>query len=300
MALEPTLLAGTAAGEPRLTLYLELSSVANHDDRAIYRAVSEDGQRFRVDPAAPVIADGGEAHAPSAVRTETGVRIYYEWGYGLELRVASSTDGIDFGAGETVLAGAGRHAPSAVLLPGGSVAVYYQAGEGTAIALATGSPGGALADQGAVLRPGDLEDPAASATSQRWENVASVRSPHAAVTIGADGPALRLWFSAFGRESGDSVQFGEVVPILANYSIGYAVADLADPGHLTPWPFNPIIDRVTTFLDHGSELGPGVVQVVRDGRRDDGYLLYHVDATAQSAAGPFALGRLRVAGNGVY
>ena len=46
----------------------------------------------------------------------------------------------------------------------------------------------------------------------------------------ADGPSLRLWYAAFGKESGDSVQFGEITPIPPNYSIGYAAAPLTAPG----------------------------------------------------------------------
>ena len=96
------------------------------------------------------------------------------------------------------------------------------------------------------------------------------------------------------------MQFGEVVPLPANYSVGYAAGDLADPTRFTPWPYNPILDRVVALLDHRNELAPAVVQLTRDGAPDDGYLLYYVDAKATGSRGPFDLGRLGVAGNGSY
>ena len=55
-------------------------------------------------------------------------------------------------------------------------------------------------------------------------------SPHALLAeTGSGDPVIRLWFSAYGRESGDSYQFGEVVPLPANWSIGYASASPGAP-----------------------------------------------------------------------
>ena len=51
------------------------------------------------------------------------------------------------GAGATAV-----HAPTAVVLPDGSVAVYYQRGDGAAIELATGAVGGALTGRGPGLQ----------------------------------------------------------------------------------------------------------------------------------------------------
>jgi hypothetical protein len=70
---------------------------------------------------------------------------------------------------------------------------------------------------------------------------------------------VRLWFDAFGAESGDSVQFGMVVPLPPNDSIGYAAAPLDDPAALVTYPYNPVFDRVEAFLDHRAELAPAVV-----------------------------------------
>jgi hypothetical protein len=307
LVLEATGLASDTPDGPRVTLYVEMSSDANLDNRAIYRAVSEDGRFFLFEPVAPVLQDGGAAHAPSVLRTDAGVALYYEYGAGAEIRVVQSTDGISFGEPETVLTGgtgpAAIHAPSAVQLPTGNVAVYYEIGDGAAIDLAIGSLGAPLTAQGPVLTPDDVTDPPAGegASFQRWDGIETVRSPQALVVEDEGGPALRLWFAAYGQESGDSFQFGEIMAIPPNYSIGYAAASVEQPGSLIVWDYNPVLDRVESFLDHRSELGPGMVQLSdEEGAPDNGYLLYYVDAPAGTSAGPFSFGRLGVAGNGVY
>jgi hypothetical protein len=137
-----------------------------------------------------------------------------------------------------------------------------------------------------------------------WTDVVAVKSPHAAVTDGPGGPSLRLWFSAFGRESADSEQFGMTVPLPPNFSVGYARASVEDPATLVTWPYGPVVDRVDAFLDHKEELSPGVVQLVDDDGALPGYLLYYVEASADDTAtgpsGPFTIGRLGVLGNGTY
>lgn len=304
VVLEPSPLAG--ASTPRVTLYLEVGDAVQPTRRAIWRALSDDGVRFRFDPARPVLEDAGAAHAPSAVVTEGGVVLYYEAGDGVALKVARSSDGVGFDAPTIALAGgagaAAVRAPSAVVLPDGTAAVYYQQGDGTAIALATGAVGGALTTRGPVLTPAEATVAPGRPREPFWADVVRVRSPHAAITEGPAGPSLRLWFAGFGRESASSQQFGEEVPIPPNHSVGYAAGDLADPAALVPWRYGPVVDRVDAFLDHREELGPGVVQLVDGDGARPAYLMYYVEATpdpmAMGAAGPFDLGRLGVLANG--
>lgn len=288
----------------RVILYLEVGDAALPAMRSIWRAVSTDGVRFRFEPARPVLEDAGAAHAPSIVKDGATWALYYESGDGAAVKVATSTDGTSFGAPRTVLTGgtgvAGIHGPSAVRLPDGAVAVYYQ--RGTAIELATGPLDGNLTMRGPVLTPAAVTVAPGAPRAPFWADVTALRSPHAAITAGPAGPALRLWFAGFGRESADSQQFGMEVAIPPNYSIGYAAGDPADPLALTPWPYGPVIDRVDAFLDHGHEVGPGVVQLVDGDGAAPAYLLYAVEATSSdpmvTADGPFALGRLGVLANG--
>jgi hypothetical protein len=303
--LEPDPVVDTSRGL-EIILYLEVADTLQRDQTAIWRAVSTDGRHFSMSPAEPVVVDGTTARAPSVVRTpDGGWAMYYEQGAGAEIRVVTSTDGITWGEPSTAITGgAGATAarsPSAVVLPDGSVAVYYQIGDGAAIALATGAVGGSLQSRGPVLEPRDVQVPeTGDPRAPFWDDIERVASPHAAITTGPDGPSLRLWYAAFGRESGESVQFGEIVPIPPNYSVGYAAADVDDPASLRAWPYGPIVDRVSAFLTHHEELTPGVVQLGADAA----YLLYYVEAdpdmTATGAAGPFVIGRLGVLGNGDY
>ncbi len=309
LALEPV--AVPIEGAFKVALYLELADEFQIDHRRIYRATSVDGRIFRVDPAAPILDDGLDTRAPSVVKAADGWYLYYEWNQGLELRVARSLDGIAFGAPTTVLrggtGGAALHAPAAVLMPDGTVAVYYQIGPGTAIGLATGPLGAPLTAQPPALLPRDVIVPATTPGAPFWTDVTAIKSPHAAITDGADGPSLRLWFSAFGHESADSFQFGQVVPIPPNHSIGYARASLDAPGTLTAWPYGPVLDRVVAFLDHRQELAPSVVQLVRDGAPDAAYLMYYVDAErdpalmgAPTAGDAMIVGHIGVLGNGDF
>lgn len=305
LVLEPFAVARALA--PRLVLYVELGD-AVQPQRTIWRAVSDDGVHFELEPAQPVLDDAGAAHAPSIVRTADAWLLYYEAGDGAAIKVSSSPDGTSFAPGTVVLTGgsgpAAVHAPSAVLLPDGSVAVYYQVGDGAAIALATGAPGGALTARGPVLTASAVSVPETAPGAPFWTDVVAVKSPHAAVTEGPGGPSLRLWYSAFGRESGDSDQFGMSVPIPPTYSVGYALARQGDPTALARWPYGPVVDRVDAFLDHKEELGPGVVQLVDGDGATPAYLMYYVEATADDTAmgptGPFTMGRLGVLGNGEY
>jgi len=294
VATEPSVLAQARPGEPRFTMWLELSDVELQDQRAIWRAVSSDGVHYKVDPARPVLEDGNSAHAPSVIRNASGYTLYYHLGDGAEIRAASSPDGITFAAPSTVLAGgagaSAKRAPGAADLPDGSVVLYYEAGDGDGIGMARGEIGGALTEIGTVLTPTDLEDPPADAhAAQFWVGIEKVRSPLALATSGATGePSLRIWFSAFGTESADALQYGELLPIAPTYSLGYASASVAAPEQLTIWPYNPVVDRVVAFLEHRSELAPAVVQVVDSAQRPIG------------GEGPVTLNRMSVAGNGSY
>jgi hypothetical protein len=308
--LEPDPIAGDEP-EARVVLYVELADEFQLDHRHVYRAVSRDGHLFTVSPPTPILDDGLDNRAPSVVKTDAGWFLYYEWNAGAELKVARSADGIHFSAPATVLAGgvggAALHAPSAVVLPDGSVAVYFQIGDGAAIGLATGAVGGKLALRGPVLAPKDVTVAATTAGAPFWDQITAITSPHAAITHSASGASLRVWFSAFGHESADTFQFGKIVPIPPNYSIGYARASVTAPDKLTAWPSGPVFDRVEAFLDHRDDLAPAAVQLRRDGAPDDAYLLYYVDADRKTGAmGPptpteaLEIGHLQVLGNGAY
>ncbi len=307
LVLEPFAVTQAPGDGPRVVMYVEIGD-AFQPQRAIWRAVSDDGVHFELQPGRPVLEDANAAHAPSIVRRGDEWLLYYEQGDGAAVRVASSANGIDFGPPRTVLAGGSGptavHAPSAVELPDGSVAVYYQIGDGAAIGLATGAPGEMLTARSPVLMAPQVSVPERGPGQPFWTDVVALRSPHAAVTRGPDGPSLRLWFSGFGRESADSEQFGMTVPIPPNHSIGYAASIDGDPGAFAPWPYGPVLDRVDAFLEHKEELTPGVLQLVDGDGAMPAYLLYYIEATADDTAmgpaGPFTVGRLGVLGNGDY
>jgi hypothetical protein len=288
LATEPTVLARAHSDEPAFTMWIELSEPSVPSDRAIYRAVSTDGVQARVDPAAPVLLANDQAHAPSAVRVGDAIFLYYEHGDGEELRAAESADGTTFGPAAAVLtaSAAGTTAlrtPGVVLLPDGDVAVYYENGDRQGIGLACGAPGATLRPEGVVLSMDQVTDPPASQDSAAfWLDITALGSPHAALATGTDGvPFVRLWFTAFGQESGASLELGEVASIDPNYSIGYAAAPAETPAALTVWPYNPIFDRITAFVDHRSELAPAVVQATStDGDARESYFLYYVGANA--------------------
>jgi hypothetical protein len=291
------------SGRP-VVLWLEIADQLQRDETAIWRAVSPDGVHFDMNPATPVLTDGTTARAPSVIRIVDGWAMYYEVSAGAEIRVVTSPDGITWSAPTRAITGglgaAAARAPSAVALPDGSVAVYYQVGDGAAIALATGNVGGALTERGNVLVPSDVTIPDAGDGTPFWLAVERVASPYAVLSDGVAGPSLRLYYSAYGAESGDSFQFGEIVALPPNFSVGYASAEVDDPAALQPWPYGPIVDRVTAFLDHHDELTPSVLQLPDR----TGYLLYYVDAdpddTATGPDGPYVIGRLGVLGNGSY
>jgi hypothetical protein len=264
---QPTVLAGEAAGaRDHFVMWFEMASVSG-TTRAIYRAISRDGVNFQLDPADPVLEDAGDARAPSvAVVPGGGLALFYETAAGI--RRADSPDGIDFGAPETVIPG-DFHAPGAAFDAAGTPLVYVQKGDRAGVALWQGS--------GA---PRDVFGTSDATLPELWKDVTHVGSPFALVDEGDDGsiglPVVRVWFDAFGAESGDSIQFGDVVPLPPNDSIGYASAPLADPGELVSYPYNPVFDRVVAFLDHRAEVAPAVVKAP-DG---EVYFMYYGAASA--------------------
>jgi hypothetical protein len=82
--------------------------------------------------------------------------------------------------------------------------------------------------------------------------------------------------------------FEQPVPIPANFSIGFAAAELASPDVLSVWPYGPVADRVDVFLTHRDELGPAAIEAT-----SGGYRLYYVEADQPT------LGRLGVLGSGI-
>jgi hypothetical protein len=244
---------------PSFVLYLEMADLSGLVTQ-VWRATSPDGIHFRFDPAQPVLA--GPARAPSAVVVGERVRLYHEVAAGVA--VAESQDGVAFGPASLVIPGDYR-APGAAVTPAGGVLVYVQIADRRGIALWSG----AGAPQ-PVFSAAHATDPVL------WREVERVGSPAALVEAGVlEEPTVHLWFDAYGKESGPSVQFGEVVEMPPNDSIGFASTRLAAPLELRSYPFNPVFDRIVAFLAHRAELAPSVVRVPGERR----YLLYYSGAS---------------------
>jgi len=197
LALEPDPIATDDAGAP-VVLYVEIADEFQTDRRHIYRATSPDGRLFTMTPPTPVLDDGLDNRGPSAVKTDAGWFLYYEKDAGAELDVARSADGIHFSSPMRVLTGgvggAAVHAPSAVVLPDGTVAVYYQIGDGAAIGLATGPVGGALTARGPVLQPKDVIVPETTADAvQRSHGRSPWSSMHPTNNRLRAGSTRRRW-----------------------------------------------------------------------------------------------------------
>jgi hypothetical protein len=276
------------ARDGTIVLYLDLAAPATADQRAIWRAVSSDGLHFKVEPSHAVLEDPLSVRAPSVVVDGPTTYLYFEYGDGRELRVATSIDGQVFGTPMTILDGPGVHAPTAVHI-GGRVVLYYE--RGGAIGLATGSPESRLDDQGIVLGPIDAQVGDGTPGSAFWTPITQLASPHAIVSGPGGATSIHLWFAGFGTESSPAQKFGQTTPIPPNFSIGFAAADPADPASLRVWPYGPVADRVEAFLDHRDELGPAGVA---EGNR---FRLYYVEASHETGP-PFTLGRLGVLGSG--
>ncbi|MGE0547788.1 MAG: hypothetical protein AB7O24_26565 [Kofleriaceae bacterium] len=267
-----------------VALYLDVAIPGLLDQRAIWRAVSRDGVRFTVDPALPVLDDAASVRAPSVVIDRGTTYVYFEYGDGLELRVASSADGIMFGAPITVLTGPDIHAPAAIHV-GDDVVLYYE--RAGSIALATGPIGGAVEDRGVVLSPSDVQVGDGTPGTPFWTPVTELASPQAMIAGPSGAELIRVWFVGFGQESGPATKFGEPMAIPPNYSIGFAAASVSEPAALSVWPYGPVVDRVEAFLEHREELAPSVVEL------PTGFRLYLVDASRDPGPG-LTLGRLTV------
>ncbi len=262
LVAEPTVVVDPDA-EPPFTMFFEM---ANPGDtvRSIWRAVSADGIIYRVDPVRPVVEDGATARAPSVVVVGDVWRIYYEAQGGIAS--AESVDrGVDFGPSSLVIPG-DLHAPAAVVLPDGEVAVYMEIGDGTGIGLWRG--GGAPVP---VLVPGQVTDPSG------WRSVSDVGSPFVLLESSPLGePTVRLWFEAVGVESDPAEVLGETRTNPPNHYIGFASTPAGAPDAFALWPYNPVFDRPVAFLEHRSEKSPAVARVPGQ----PVYYLYYAGASA--------------------
>lgn len=243
---EPSVMALPAerSGEsPLFVMYLEMADATGQGQ--IWRSRSRDGISYRFDPATPVLT--ATAHAPSIVQLAGGYRLYVETAAGIEM--AESRDGKNFGALSMAIPG-DYHAPAAVATASG-VLVYVEVGERRGVALWSGA-----GTPQPVFGPDQATDP------ELWRSVEKVGSPFALLETSALGePTVHLWFDAFGRESGTSIQFGMPVELPANDSIGFASARATRPGELATYPWNPVFDRTVAFLQHRGERAPAVVRV---------------------------------------
>lgn len=274
----------SARRDDDVVLYLDVAIPGLLDQRAIWRAISSDGIHFRVDPPLPVLDDAASVRAPSVVIDRGITYVYFELGDGLELRVASSTDGITFSTPITLLAGPDIHAPAAVHRDDRVILYYERAG---AIGLATGPIASGLEDHGIALRPSDVQVGDGTPGTPFWTPVTELASPQVVVAGPSGAESIRLWFAGLGQESAPGIKFGDPVVIPPNYSIGFAAAAVSEPAALTVWPYGPVVDRVEAFLEHRDELAPSVVEL------PTGFRLYYVDASR--APGPdLTLGRLGV------
>jgi hypothetical protein len=232
-------------------------------ESAIYRFVSSDGVAFVAYPAEPVLlpADGAIAFtAPSAIRTETGLRLYYEvdGGDAIALAIDPSGAGASFGPGQTVLVpteaweGGRVGSPGAVEIDG-EVLLTYEGGDGAGIGFALESGGAVANAQTPSLVPADLEDPV------RFSDVTAVGDPFVYIFEGESGRrVLRLYVGAMGiaQPASPGGTFDE-----ANLSIAVAGAMLdgsADTLVLEAHTANPIYGRVQNFSPQ-DETGPSLI-----------------------------------------
>jgi hypothetical protein len=244
----------------RVTLYFERADGPMFDMPRIFRAVSDDGRRFTVEPRAPLL----DGRAPSVERDGRGgwVMVYEDARSGT-LIAASSPDGIAWQS--TALGGLTGMAPSLGRRRDGSFVLYYAVPDGATggrgISRASGTDPFSFRSGETVLEPARLSDPVL------WRNVDRIASPFVQVLDDFE----RLWFAAHGEESAASIQFDKVIPTPANFSIGEA----ASVGNgFVPYPFNPVFDRVLEFLTHPSEVDPAVITY------GDTWLLYYRRAAA--------------------
>src|SRR5690606_27999177 len=215
--------------DERLVLFASITA-AGSAEASIFRFVSADGIEFIADPPGPVLSPAASGalrfDAPSVVRTDEGLRIFYEVDDGTAIETALDTSGAgtSFGAATVALAPASAWegtrvgSPGAVLVDG-QVVLAYEGGDGEGIGL-TVFTGGATTNAGSpALVPVDLEDP------ERFSDVSEVRDPFLYVAESESGRRiLRLYVAAMGiaRPANTGGTFDQ-----PNYSIA-AAGDVLD------------------------------------------------------------------------
>jgi hypothetical protein len=146
---------------------------------------------------------------------------------------------------------AGGESPSLAALSDGTIALVYADG-GAIVRRDAPDVDGSFGPPAIVLTPAEVE------RAGLWESLGALESPSLEPIRDADATArLRLWFSAVGRESGPSRQFGAEVPTPPNASVGVATAS-DEHGRFVPFDANPVFDRVLEFLNHPGEREPAV------------------------------------------
>jgi hypothetical protein len=234
-----------------VTLWLER-------DGAIWRARSSDGRHFALDPPRALLM----GHAPSVAHDTQYVLAY---GDGAQVVLATSSDGVSFAAPAATVDDA---AEPSLLAADGQWSLYFA--RGGELLRATGDSPSTLSAAATVLTPDALTDPTL------WRDVDRIASPFAERRFDAGGHAVvRLWFAARGTESAAAFNFGAVQATPPNFSVGEAAS--SDGQSFVPYPFNPVFDRTTEFINHPSELDPAVIRFVGE------QLLYYRRAAADGS-----------------
>ncbi len=212
--------------------------------RSIWRAVPNDatGQRFHFQPSQAVLEGFG---APALLSWENR----YLGAFEREGRIwrATSDDGIHFAVDPTPLVTGSS--PSLIRFHE-TLLLFYSTAE--TLAMARSPDGRHFVVSAPPLPPSAFSDPIL------WRDVDTLVSPFAVAATAPDGqPVLRLFLAARGRESLPSQEFGRAVEETPNFSIAEAAS--LDGIHFVPWPYNPVFDRVTNFLTHGTERDPAIL-----------------------------------------
>jgi hypothetical protein len=235
-------------------------------DGEIVRATSSDGLDFHID---------GAVFAGRSPSVAAGYLMVFASGGSLYR--AASSDGRTFDKPALLFAG---DEPSLVRLEK-SWALYFTSGGDVLRSLS--ADGVSFSAPQTVLRPEQLIDPTL------WRNVDRIASPFAQALVDVAGRRfIRLWFAARGQESGPAYNFDHFEEVPANFSIGEAASPPGDGDgvEFTPYPFNPVFDRVEMFIQHPSELDPALVPL------GDEQLLYYRRASADgSVSGPLGVAR---------
>ncbi len=248
-------------------LYVEIRRMGRG---AIYRALSPDGVGWTLDPAEPILepaADETRIGAPAAVRTDAGWLLFFDAGpMGTRIDRATSSDGVHFTRDvapalepASPWEGGKVHAPGVTRTARG-VYLAYEGGDGAGLGLAFAADGRSFTrvGDGLQLSRDDVGDPLL------WRNVNAVGSPSLAAHVDDAGDELLdLWFSAHGLESSSVEELGTPRAAVPNWSIGYAATRVPKTGdpRFEVFPWNPVFDRVLSFLQHEDELSPTVARL---------------------------------------